>query len=434
MPPHPRSSPIQQLCLEGHVRSPPVSDLLIDPLVSIGSSGGGMCADTLAKALVVIQQQGDTVSNSTQCTFASLNKQGMIFEGHPKPELELEHSDYSLGLSDRVCGDCRVVSNVMHSQAYRDLSPFENSDSCTRSSYIPSRFHDLFGDSELQVYRREALSDYIIMKNKIELRDFFINERIIREEIDDVAFSQFQAIHTRFWEESSKFSMLADASGQLLMKLQNRLQRSENFKEAKSAEWEARLLAEGRCAWQEEVKSQEEKAREEVERSKQKKAEENQFRAAVVFIICRERTDRGLFEKEIEAAWNKLFSKEADERKEAEQLAYERFMNSPEQLALAAERERKALKERKRKARFQKILQAEQKRIIDRCHHGRNGTSLLENPGPQKSCCRCRICFDENLGYYVNIDAKNSSSNPLKRKHILSTAVSSGLPNTSKRK
>ncbi|CCW65118.1 unnamed protein product [Phytomonas sp. EM1] len=415
MPQHRCSSPIKQPCLEVHGSSSSVLDAATDPLVTERTACCTMRADKFTASLISTQQQGNITSGSTQCALPSISKREDFFCVHEKKDLESKSIYHSLDRSERSC-DEGVLLNMLHSQTSRDLSPLENSNSYGRSSYIPSRFLKFFNDSELQASKRQAMSDYIIIKNKLELRELLLNAEIMRGEIEDAALSQLQAIHTRFCKELSKFSMLAGVPGRRLLKFQGRLKQRENLKNAENAKWEAQLLAEGRCAWQDEVKAQEEKSREEVERSRLKKIQENQFRAAIVFIVCRERTDRGLLEGEVETAWNELCGKEANERKEAEQLAYERFMNSPEQLALAAERERKALRERKKKARLQRILQSEQKRIIERCHHGRNGTSLLENPGPQKACCRCRIRFDEHLGYYISSDANNSSGNPQKRK------------------
>lgn len=263
-----------------------------------------------------------------------------------------------------------------------------------------------FEDWELVTLRAEAVMDYLILKNRTEVGELERAETLAREEIVEDAQCQWFALCSR---KQDTLGALGGGpltgKGRAVQLLEERLQARTMCADLAARDEEEAQREEGRRAWNAHIEVQARRERDAAEQVRAAKEREDQFRGAVTFLIVRERRDRE--ELEVDEHWARRRLKEEDVagRAEADRLTYERFINSPEQQALIAAQRLQEERARKAAARRQRLHAVEQARFIEGCHHGRGGVSLFGGPAPKKVCGRCRVKFDDSLGYYVSMDA-----------------------------
>lgn len=269
---------------------------------------------------------------------------------------------------------------------------------------ISANLLNRFEDWEIKAMQVEAIADYHLRRNRAEIADVCRQERLAREDLEDDCLQRLAMVHGiehTGWQDAHK-------SSTLLSLLERRLVERKQKEEFLLAQTEERLREEGRAAWRREQAELASQAAESERLATQRRTMECQGRAALVFLASRERVFRDEVTQAEEAAWGDMCRAEPAARVDLERLAYEQFMNSPEQLALAAAKLAKEAKERKKAARIKQLFEAEQMRLISICHHGRNGVSLLDPstaPAAKRVCPRCRVRYDEALGYLVREDS-----------------------------
>ncbi|KAH9577785.1 hypothetical protein LSM04_004242 [Trypanosoma melophagium] len=254
-----------------------------------------------------------------------------------------------------------------------------------------------FAPHELQRLHTDAVCEYRLRKNAGERREVERLEELARAELVDAAAAQYTAIAARA-EEERRGAAGDGAGGWPLRRLEQRLTRAVR---AERERVEQKEREEGRAAWRAAVVAAEEAAAHTRALEAWRRENERALRAAIVFLISTETRWRSGEAEEEAVAWEKLLAQEREDRAEAERIAYEEFMNSPEQIAIRQERERKEAVARRLAARQMRRFVKEQEHLVKSCRHGRGNTSMFEGPTAKKLCVACGVKFDDNLGYYV---------------------------------
>ncbi|ESL06150.1 hypothetical protein TRSC58_06181 [Trypanosoma rangeli SC58] len=271
---------------------------------------------------------------------------------------------------------------------------------CVRSSAscIEESVRRRFEPWELGLIKREALQEYNLLKNASERREVEREESIAREELMAGATSFLAALLE--WQLEARREVESDCP--LLLLLERLQKRATNHQRQYQIHEEA-LREEGRVGWRREV---EEKARlqeYEAAMAQWRRECEETLRAAVAFLLGMQTRERQAEVAEEEAAWAALCAQELTDRAEAERLAYENFMNTPEQVALRKERERLEAAANRAAARRLKQFLKEQEHLVKSCTHARGNVSFFEGALAKKLCVSCGVKFDETLGYYVRM-------------------------------
>ncbi|RNF00366.1 uncharacterized protein Tco025E_08811 [Trypanosoma conorhini] len=260
---------------------------------------------------------------------------------------------------------------------------------------------------ELGLIKCEALQEYNLLKNASERREVEREESIAREELTADAASFLAAL--REWQAEARGEIAANRPLSLLLE---RLQRRATAQQRRHEAHEAALREEGRVEWRREV---EEKARlqaYEAALMQWRREGEETLRAAVAFLLGMQTRERRAEEAAQDAAWTALCTQESADRAEAERLAYENFMNTPEQVALRKERERLEAAANRAAARKLKQFLKEQEHLVKSCTHARGHASFFEGPLAKKLCVSCGVKFDETLGYYVRMRGRTIAPPP----------------------
>lgn len=260
---------------------------------------------------------------------------------------------------------------------------------------------------EVNALRIEAQREYRLRIFQYEVGELYRLERRRREELEDSATGQWDALRAKEAEAAAERG-IGGRESQTFLRLQKRMLERQTGGGDDFASREAALREEGRKAWLAEVELKAQRAKDSAALACLRKEEEDQLHRAITFLICWERRDREMLLKELEADGQGLDVAFEQGSAEAVRLVQERFDSSPEQMALREEQEKKAAAARKVAARKERKFNLEQKRLVADCRHAQNGGSLFEGPGAKKVCGRCRVRFDDELGYYVSMDAKSS--------------------------
>lgn len=254
---------------------------------------------------------------------------------------------------------------------------------------------------ELTLIKGDAMEEYIRLKKASERRELERDESIARDELIDEAMSLFTAFAALRLEKEGEL-----LNNRSLRRLLERLQRRLTLQQRQHDRHEKDLLEEGRREWRRE---QEEAARlKELEQAmaKWRRECEASLRAATVFLMGMEARERKDEVAAQEAAWAALCAQGLVDRAEAERIAYERFFNSPEQVALRKEQEMKEAAANRLAKRRMKLFLKEQESFVKSCKHARGHKSYFEGAAPKKLCVSCGVKFDDELGYYVRLRGK----------------------------
>lgn len=282
-----------------------------------------------------------------------------------------------------------------------------------------------FSAVERQRYQEEAVGLYRLQLQALERAEVEEKEHLERQDMETDAFCFFEAFID--WQiEVRERLMGTKTMERALRRLQERLDDRSEALTVMTQNDEAEMRANGRKAWQEEVEEMERQNRVQEERKAAQRAEENVRRRAVLFVVSEEREYRAGVEAGWQSEWDGMMKLQADFAKECEARALEAFLNSPEQLALAAERAKKERRQRLREKKAAKKFETEQKKMIQGCTHGPQGSSVFQGKKPRTMCPRCRIQWDEELGHYVAMDPmKRGSVTSQQRRSVNSASMPS---------
>ncbi|KAG5476476.1 hypothetical protein LSCM1_04183 [Leishmania martiniquensis] len=274
-------------------------------------------------------------------------------------------------------------------------------DSADRRPRIPKSGQRLFTSAEVSVLRSEARQAYMRRRRMEERKGLMAAEAEARSLLTDAALDQIAGVRARQTEERESLMRAASTAALPVQYLEQRIRHRIIEEDLKRDE---HLRQEGRDAWRLQVQLSKAASEGLSVREVERRAATYRFSAAVTFIIVQEIELRKCVEAESAKCWETLAQEEAQGRADAEQRALVRFLNSPEQLALAAARERRERKRALRTAKLLKLFQEQQEGFVNGCRHGTGGLSLFVGEAPKKACTRCRVKWDENLGYYVSMD------------------------------
>ena len=266
---------------------------------------------------------------------------------------------------------------------------------------LPATAQRLFTSGEIVQLRVDARLEYYRGRRLQELKDVLHEEEEQRRLVVEDAVGQAQAL--RAWERSDLEAVLRAKSAEALP-LQLLEQRIQARITHDYAEEDAKLRQEGRAAWMEQVVREKAAATETEADEVARRATSHRFRAAVTFVIVQERTMRASLEDEAAHDWEAFVQAEEASKTEAARQAMVRFLNTPEQLAIVAARERRERRQVKAAAKQRKLFEEQQETFVKGCHHGAGGSSVFEGNAPKKICSRCRVKLDEELGYFVSLD------------------------------
>ncbi|KPI88624.1 hypothetical protein ABL78_2292 [Leptomonas seymouri] len=258
-----------------------------------------------------------------------------------------------------------------------------------------------FTPGEIVQLRMDARLEYNKGRRLQERKDVIREEEQQRCLLTEDAMDQAHALHR--WERE-KFEALLRAQSAEALPFQFLEQRIQARIMRDYAREDAELRREGRAAWLEQLEKEKAAAIEMNTNAVERRAASHRFRAALTFIVVQERNVRTSLEEEATHHWEAFAQAEEASRADAAQRALERFLNTPEQLAIAEARERRERHEAKVFARLRKLFEGQQEKYIKGCHHATGGMSVFEGNAPKKICGRCRVKWDESLGYYVSLD------------------------------
>ncbi|RNF00469.1 hypothetical protein TraAM80_07578 [Trypanosoma rangeli] len=284
------------------------------------------------------------------------------------------------------------------SQAVLAVNP--RGDGCIKSSAscIEESARRRFEPWELGLIKCEALQEYNLLKNASERREMEREESIAREELIAGATSFLAALLE--WQLEARGKVESDRPLSLLLE---RLQKRETNHQHQYQIYEEALREEGRVGWRQEVEKKTRLREYEAAMAQWRRECEETLRAAVAFLLGMQTRERQAEAAEEEAAWAALCAQELTDRAEAERLAYENFMKTPEQVALRKERERLEAAANRAAARRLKQFLKEQEHLVKSCTHARGHVSFFEGALAKKLCVSCGVKFDETLGYYVRM-------------------------------
>lgn len=270
-----------------------------------------------------------------------------------------------------------------------------------RASLLPTAAQRLFTSGEIDRLRADARVEYTVGRRLQERKDLVHEETQQRHLLAADAVGQIQAV--RQWETEAREALMRAKSAEALP-LQYLEQRIQARIASDYSKRDAELRQEGRAAWMEHVAKSKEASAEPQPSDVERRAASHRFRAALTFIVVEERNLRDALASEAARAWESFRRAEEVSKAETAQRALERFLNTPEQLAIAAARERQERKQAKLADKQRKLFQQQQDGFVKGCRHGAGGTSVFEGDAPKKICGRCRVKWDEELGFYVSID------------------------------
>ncbi|CAC9497127.1 hypothetical protein conserved [Leishmania donovani] len=274
-------------------------------------------------------------------------------------------------------------------------------DGTNRQPCMPKSAQRLFTSAEVSTLRSEAQQTYTRRKRTEEQKELIAAEAEARSLLAEAALDQIAAVRELQEEERESRMRAVSAAALPVQYLEQRIRRriDEEY-----AQQDAQLRQEGRDAWRLRVELETAASVDASTREVERRAATHRFRAALTFIIVQEMELRKLVEAESAKFWETFVQEEAEGKADAENRALVRFLNTPEQLALAAAREKRERRRALRTAKLLRLFQEQQEGFVKGCRHGTGGVSLFVGDAPKKVCGRCRVKWDEGLGYYVSID------------------------------
>nr|CAJ2475303.1 unnamed protein product [Leishmania braziliensis] len=274
-------------------------------------------------------------------------------------------------------------------------------DGTVRQSCVPKSAQRLFTSAELSMLRNEARRTYTHRRSMEEQKELVVAEAEARSLLAEVALDHIAAVWELHRTECECRMRAASAAMLPVQCLEQRIRRRINEEDAQRDE---QLRQEGRVAWRLQVELEKTAAADTGTREVERRAASHRFGAALTFITVQEIKLRKAVEAASAKFWGTFAQEVAEGKADAEHRALVRFLNTPEQLALAAAREQRERKRARRTARLLKLFEDQQKGFVNGCRHGTGGVSLFVGDTVKKVCGRCRVKWDEGIGYYVSID------------------------------
>jgi hypothetical protein len=238
------------------------------------------------------------------------------------------------------------------------------------------------------------------LRNKASLGQIEYQERTQREEITTRFYEYFDLLlgrlaHIEDRNQKSKPIHARAAPGFCLSRLEQRIADQEK-KDAALEIW-CREEGKKQLALDQEKYRQDVRKREEATR--RLREDMVGFRAAGVFLIAEETRQRAMMDNEMGnsliAARRRFAEEEAFAMKAmADREAQEEWARQA--VIAAAKKEASALDEKR-----QAEVQRRQQKLIGKCTHARNGTSVFVGAYPKKMCLICRIKLDPISGLFV---------------------------------
>ncbi|KPA81953.1 hypothetical protein ABB37_03142 [Leptomonas pyrrhocoris] len=274
---------------------------------------------------------------------------------------------------------------------------------------LPAATQRLFTSDEIAQLRVEARLEYSRGRRLQERKDVIHEEGQERRLLIEDAMSQAQAL--RDWEKERFAALLRAKSAEALplQLLELRIQARLTHDYARE---DAEQRREGRAAWIDQVAEMKATVTKTETSAVDRRAASHRFRAAVTFVVVQEHNIRTSLEEEAARHWTAFFQAEETSKAEAAQRALVRFLNTPEQLAITAAREQRERRQAKIFAKQRKLFEEQQEKFTKGCHHATGGVSVFEGDPPKKICGRCRVKWDEKLGYLVPLDRTTKSHPP----------------------
>ncbi|KAG5502227.1 hypothetical protein GH5_05180 [Leishmania sp. Ghana 2012 LV757] len=294
-------------------------------------------------------------------------------------------------------------------------------DRTDKQPHIPKSGPGLFTSTEVLELRSEARQAYARRRRMEERRQLIASEAEARSGVAGAALDQIAAVRELHKEERESLMRAASDAALPVQYLEQRIRHRIIEEDAKR---DGQLRQEGRDAWRLHVQLCKEASEDLSARVVAYRAATHRFRAALTFIVVQEIELRKCVEVESAKCWEALVQEEAEGRADAERRALVRFLSSPEQLALTAAREQRERKRARRAAKLLRLFQEQQDGFVNGCRHGTGGLSLFVGGAPKKVCRRCRVKWDENLGYYVSMDRTMKIHSP---PSPLTAAVGAGV-------
>lgn len=278
-----------------------------------------------------------------------------------------------------------------------------------RASALPVAARRLFTSDEIDHLRFDARVEYTQGRRLQERKNVIHEEAEQRRLISTDALGQAHALQDL--EKRRREALLRAKSDEALplLYLEQRIQARIASDYALQ---DTELRQQGRLAWIEQVANSKTAGAQTQTSNAERRAASHRFRAALTFIVVEERNLRSSLQAEADHNWEALLRDEEASKAETAQRALERFLNTPEQLALTAERERRERRQAKMAAKQRKLFQEQQDSFIRGCRHGAGGASVFDGEAPKKICGRCRVKLDEDLGYYVSLDRGTKTHPP----------------------
>ncbi|KAG5476758.1 hypothetical protein CUR178_03932 [Leishmania enriettii] len=299
-------------------------------------------------------------------------------------------------------------------------------DRTDQQPHIQKSGQRLFTSIEVLELRREARQAYARRRRMEEQRQLIASEAEARSVLAGAALDQIAAVRELYKEERDSLIRAASDAALSVQYLEQRIRHRIIEEDAKRDE---QLRQEGRDAWRLHVQLCNESSEDLSARVVAHRAATHRFRAALTFIVVQEIELRKCVEVQSAKCWEALVQEESEGRVDAERRALVRFLSSPEQLAQMAAREQRERKRARRTAKLLRLFQEQQDGFVNGCRHGTGGLSLFVGGAPKKVCRRCRVKWDENLGYYVSMDCTvriHSPPSPLTA--VVGTGVKTAPP------
>ncbi|GET89538.1 hypothetical protein, conserved [Leishmania tarentolae] len=389
----------------------------LDASASLSTATAARCANTappeLAEAADAEVTSTAVLPSLHPCT-AEVYKVSDLRSVHPPQPL----TSFSLGMAADFVDSAAAVAVADCAESYADGHPKEPSsplkittphyaclhgfwDDTKRLPCMPKSAQRLFTSDEVSTLRSEALQTYMRRKRMEEQRELIAAEEEARSLLSEAAVDQIAAVRELQKEE---LQLRMRAVSEAALPVQYLEQRIRRRIDEEYAQQDEQLRQEGRAAWRLRVEVETATLVDTRTYVAERRAAIHRFRAALTFIIVQEMDLRKHVEAESAKFWEKFAQEEAEGKADAEHRALVRFLNTPEQLALAAAREKRERKRALRTAKLLKLFQEQQEVFVKGCRHGTGGVSLFVGDAPKKMCGRCRVKWDENLGYYVSLD------------------------------
>lgn len=240
--------------------------------------------------------------------------------------------------------------------------------------------------------------------NAAEVLDLNITERVCRDERDSEE-AHSRAVLKQAWQrlvlDSDQASGLATTRAE--ERCLRRFERREAAVSSADAAREEKERQAGRAQQKAEAEAYAIHAAASEARRLAREAREADFRKSRVFIVGNELRGREETVSQEAKRWVQIVEGAAKGVVEAEQRAKERYLASDEYRQAVADRERKIAEAEALELKKQNEFRREQAKLVNRCTHSRNGTSVFVGPLAKKMCLICKVKWDDAANCYIKM-------------------------------